>query len=188
MELSFTCSWTLGVQRACLSLNSRSRRLSIDNDMNPIASCALGCRWSGRSVSAAPASEAVQVSSLRQELSRCSRSAAGGAQGRGISVRFHLAADRWERRSVRRDRARGSQRGAADPIPDRLRRKLRRSDSRRVALEVPAGSVTIGEALDRERDVLAREAYRIELAPERFASSQTPRRACSMASRRWYSC
>lgn len=35
-------------------------------------------------------------------------------------------------------------------------------------LEVQPASVTIGEALDRERDVLAREAYRIELAPQRI--------------------
>lgn len=37
-----------------------------------------------------------------------------------------------------------------------------------VHLEIQPGSVTIGEALDRERDVLAREAYRIELAPQRI--------------------
>ena len=35
-----------------------------------------------------------------------------------------------------------------------------------VSLEVRPASVTIGEALDRERDVLAREAYRIVLAPQ----------------------
>ena len=34
-----------------------------------------------------------------------------------------------------------------------------------MSLEIQSGSVTIGEALDRERDVLAREAYRIELSP-----------------------
>lgn len=35
-------------------------------------------------------------------------------------------------------------------------------------LEVQPASVTIGEALDRDRDVLAREAYRIELTPQRI--------------------
>ncbi len=35
-------------------------------------------------------------------------------------------------------------------------------------LEVQPASVAIGEALDREREVLAREAYRIELAPQRI--------------------
>lgn len=35
-------------------------------------------------------------------------------------------------------------------------------------LEIQPASVAIGEALDRERDVLAREAYRIELAPQRI--------------------
>jgi hexosaminidase len=35
-------------------------------------------------------------------------------------------------------------------------------------LEVQPASFAIGEALDREREVLAREAYRIELAPQRI--------------------
>jgi hexosaminidase len=35
-------------------------------------------------------------------------------------------------------------------------------------LEVQPASVAIGEALDREREALAREAYRIELAPQRI--------------------
>ena len=42
-------------------------------------------------------------------------------------------------------------------------------DSPVVSLEVRPASVTIGEALDRERDVLAGEAYRIELAPRRIS-------------------
>jgi hypothetical protein len=39
---------------------------------------------------------------------------------------------------------------------------------RAMHLEIQPGSVAIGEALDRERDVIAREAYRIELAPQRI--------------------
>jgi hypothetical protein len=39
---------------------------------------------------------------------------------------------------------------------------------RTLLLDVQPGAVTIGEALDRERDVLARQAYKIELAAERI--------------------
>ncbi|MGH9848993.1 MAG: glycoside hydrolase family 20 zincin-like fold domain-containing protein [Blastocatellia bacterium] len=45
-----------------------------------------------------------------------------------------------------------------------------------VSLEIQPASVTIGEALDRDRDVLAREAYRIELAPRqvRIVANASP--------------
>ena len=41
-------------------------------------------------------------------------------------------------------------------------------DTPALQLEVQPASVVIGEALDREREVLAREAYRIDLAPRRI--------------------
>ena len=46
-----------------------------------------------------------------------------------------------------------------------LREDSAAAQSPSVSLEIQSGSVTIGEALDRERDILAREAYRIELSP-----------------------
>ncbi len=46
-----------------------------------------------------------------------------------------------------------------------LREDSPAAQSPAVSLEIQPASVTIGEALDRERDVLAREAYRIELSP-----------------------
>jgi hexosaminidase len=41
-------------------------------------------------------------------------------------------------------------------------------DTPALQLEIRPASVAIGEALDREREVLAREAYRIECAPQRI--------------------
>ena len=57
-----------------------------------------------------------------------------------------------------------------------LREDSPAASSPAVMLEIKPASVVIGEALDRERDVLAREAYRIELSPRqvRIVANATP--------------
>jgi hypothetical protein len=59
-----------------------------------------------------------------------------------------------------------------EELRDRFRIALKEgsatSDTPALQLEVQPASVAIGEALDREREVLAREAYRIELAPRQI--------------------
>lgn len=49
-----------------------------------------------------------------------------------------------------------------------LREDAAAPDIPAVHLDIQPASVTLGEALDREREALAREAYRIELAPQRI--------------------
>ena len=127
--------------------------------------------------------------SICQELSPCSGSPESGIAGYGVSVRFHLAIDDWQRRAIRRHRAPGIERGAADAIPDRLT-----EDSS--AAQSPAPS-SLRFSRRRSRSVKRSIANATSSPvrpigsnsrPSKFASWQTPRPACSMASRRWYSC
>lgn len=44
-----------------------------------------------------------------------------------------------------------------------------KAEGRTLSLEIEPGSVSIGEAQDREKDAIAEQAYRIELSPQRVA-------------------
>ncbi len=115
----------------------------------------------------APCAASLSGLLLLQELSRRSCSAAGGAAG---YEEFPFDST-WRLRI-----GNGVPSGdiALQVLKEELQTRFKialREDSPAaqspaVSLEIQPGSVTIGEALDRERDVLAREAYRIELAPQ----------------------